>query len=154
MRDDQAAVATIPTPVVSTSTSCPRREQLRRGPSWLERCVTAASSGSISAAVAATMSMRTERILFLRSVVEPTDQIADIGVRSAIFLRSDVVDHLLMRWRTPRHRSCREVVLLCEDLDARSLAVDVNSVADVEAGARLSGSRLSELSSDFCEINR
>src|SRR4029453_3892545 len=154
MRDDQAAVATIPTPVVSTSTSCPPRVQLRRGPSGFERCVTAASSGSISAAVAATMSMRTDGILFLGLVVEPADQIADIGVRSAIFLRRDVVDHLLMRWGAGRYRPVGDVVFFGEDLDARRLAVDINSVADVQAGARLSGSRLSELSSDFCEINR
>src|SRR4029450_11554051 len=101
----------------------------------------------------ATMSVRTAVILFLGFVAEPANQVADIGVRSAIFLRRDVVDHLLMRWGTVRYRPGRDIVFFGEDLDARRLAVDVNSVADVQAGVRLSGSRLSELSSDFCEIN-
>src|SRR4030095_5241110 len=152
MRDDQAAVATIPTPVVSTSTSCPPRVQLRRCPSGFVRCVTAASNGSISAAVAATMSMRTDGILFLGLVVEPADQIADIGVRSAIFLRRDVVDHLLMRWGTVRYRPGRDIVFFGEDLDARRLAVDINSVADGQAGVRLSGRRLVALSGAFLRM--
>src|SRR4030095_2041639 len=145
MRDDHAAVATIPTPVVSTSTSCTPRVQLRRGPSAFERCFSAASSGSISAVVAATRSMRTDGILFLGLVVEPADQIADIGVRSAIFLRRDVVDYLLMRGGAVRYRPVRDVVFFGEDLDARRLAVDINSVADVQAGGRLRGSTRAEL---------
>src|SRR5689334_19903291 len=139
-RDDHAAVATIPTPVVSTSTSCAPRVQLRRRRSAVEGCVNAASSGSISAAVAATMSMRTGRILFLRFLVEPADQVADIGVRRSIFLRRDVLDHVPMRWCAIRRRPVLEIVLLGEELDARSLTVDVNSIADVESPARLSGS--------------
>src|SRR6188474_1357266 len=114
-RDDHAAVATMPTPVVSTSISCPPRVQLRRRPSTLERGISAASNGSISAAVAATMSMRTNRILFLRFLVKPADQIANIGVGRSIFLRRDVLDHVPMRRRAVRRRAVGEIVLLGEE---------------------------------------
>src|SRR5262245_28238832 len=115
-RDDHAAVATIPTPVVSTSMSWAPRVQLRRRSPALERCFSPANSGSIAAAVAATMSMRTNGILFLRFLAEPADQIADIGVRCAIFLRRDVLDHVPMRGRAIRSRSVRKVVCLGEEL--------------------------------------
>src|SRR6185369_3529611 len=99
-------------------------------------------------------SMRTERILFLRSLGEPADQVADIGRGSPIFLGRDVVDHLLMRRRAMRRRSVRKIVLFGEDLDARSLAVDVDPISEVEATAALSGSGLFEVTSDFREIDR
>ena len=53
-----------------------------------------------------------------------------------------------------RRRSVRKIVLFGEDLDARSLAVDVDPISEVEATAALSGSGLFEVTSDFREIDR
>src|SRR5512138_699539 len=102
------------------------------------------------------MSMRTEGLLFLALVAQPAEQVADVGIRRAVLLWRDVLDHLPMRRRSVRRRSRGEVVLLGEELDARGLAVDIDPIADVETetGARFTGSRLSELACHFREIDR
>ena len=59
-----------------------------------------------------------------------------------------------MRRRAVRRRAVGEIVLLGEELDTRSLTVDVNPVTEVKAGPVLSGGGLSELTSDFREVDR
>jgi hypothetical protein len=65
-------------------------------------------------------------LLFL-SVVNPADQVTDVGVRRPVFLRRDVVDHLLMRRPAVWRPSIFQIVLFGEELDAWSLAVNVES---------------------------
>src|SRR5438270_4883399 len=153
-REHHAAVATMPTPVVSTSTSrAPRLQRVTRASPSAQN-LSPATSGSISAAVAATIRMRTVRILFLVGLVgEPANQVADVGVRRAVFDRGDVLDHVAMRRRPERHRAVGEVVLLGEELDLRRGAVDRDAVADAQAVVRFGGSRLSEITGDFREID-
>src|SRR5436190_2094624 len=137
----RTAVATMPTPVTRIST--PRVALIRD------------RHGSSSAAVAATIRMRTVGILFLvRLVGEPAEKRGEIHDGRAIFNRRDVVDHLAMRRRPVRDRAFREVIFLGKKLDAGRLAVDIDGVADVQAVVRFGGSGLSQLAGESVEVHR
>src|SRR5205814_8052605 len=131
----------MPTPVVSTSTSrVPRLQRVTRASPSAQN-LSAPTSGSISAAVAATIRMRTRGILFLVGLVrEPAYEVADVGVGRAVFDRGHVLDLLSMRRRAERHRSAGEIVLVGEELDLRRGAVVRGGVAHASAaGARRGG---------------
>src|SRR6266581_3243323 len=145
----------MPTPVVSTSISCAPRAYFVTRDSPSERYWSPATSGSISALVAATMRRRTTRILFLVcSVGEPAHEGGEIHDRRAVFDWRDLVDHVAVGRRAVRHRPGREIVLFGKQLDARRLPVDVDAVADVEAVVRFGARGLPQLARDLGQVER
>src|SRR6185503_13097008 len=97
---------------------------------------------------------RSAPTLLFGTVSEPAKERAEVGSRGAIFNRRDVLDHLFVRGRTVRHRAIEKIELRTKNDDRWCLAVDVDDVADVEAGAIFPARRLPQLALNSFEVDR
>src|SRR5688572_23358610 len=70
-----------------------------------------------------------------------------------MFLRRDDLQQILMRRGRVRNKAVEEVVLLCEELDARRLSVDVHDVSQVQAITLFTDARLAQLPFDASEVD-